>query len=171
VSAERLDELHPGLLPALRAHPGIAFVLVRSQRHGAVALGPRGTAFLAEGRVEGEDPLAPFGPNAARHLLRTDSFPHCPDLVLNSAYWEETDEVAAFEELVGSHGGMGGTQSHPFVLHPAELPWPDAPVVGAEAVHRILRGWLAALGHESYSSTDSPGASTRTSTSGVSSAT
>ena len=96
-------------------------MLVRSERHGPLALGPRGMVYLADGRVEGEDPLAAFGPNAVRHLLRTDSFPHCPDVILNSTYWEETGEVAAFEELVGSHGGMGGTQSHPFVLHPAEL--------------------------------------------------
>jgi uncharacterized membrane protein YvlD (DUF360 family) len=150
VSLERLERLHPRLLPTLREHPGIAFAMVRSQQHGAVALGPRGTHFLDEDRVEGDDPLEPFGPNAARHLRRTDSFPHCPDVMLNSAYWEETGEVAAFEELVGSHGGMGGTQSHPFVLHPAELAWPDEPVVGAEQVHRILCGWLAALGHESY---------------------
>jgi uncharacterized membrane protein YvlD (DUF360 family) len=153
VTMERLEELHPRLVPALREHPGIAFVMVRSERHGAVALGPRGTRFLDRGRVEGDDPLAPFGPNAALHLRRTDAFPHCPDLMVNSAYWEETGEVAAFEELVGSHGGLGGTQSHPFVLHPAELPWPVEPVIGAERVHRILRSWLAALGHSAYSST------------------
>lgn len=121
--------------------------------------------------MEGEDPLAPFGPNAAAHLRRTDSFPHCPDVIVNSSYWAETDEVAAFEELVGSHGGMGGTQSHPFVLHPAELPWPEAPVVGAERVHRILRGWLGSLGHAAYSSSDSPGEITRTSTLGANRAT
>jgi hypothetical protein len=121
--------------------------------------------------VEGDDPLAPFGPNAARHLRRTDAFPHCPDVMVNSAYWEETGEVAAFEELVGSHGGMGGTQSHPFVLHPSDLPWPSELVVGAEQVHRILRDWLARLGHTAYSSSDSPGDSSRTSTSGASSAT
>lgn len=71
--------------------------------------------------------------------------------MVNSTYWTDTDEVAAFEQLVGSHGGMGGTQSHPFVLHPADL---DAPVpddlVGAEAVHRRLRTWLVQLGHEEY---------------------
>ena len=70
--------------------------------------------------VEGEDPLAPFGPNAARHVKRTDGFPHCPDIVVNSTYWADTDEVAAFEELVGSHGGMGGGQSFPFALVPAD---------------------------------------------------
>ncbi len=171
VTMERIEELHPRLLRTLREHPGIAFALVRSGRRGPVALGPRGAHFLDDGSVEGQDPLAPFGDNAARHLRRTDAFPHCPDVVLNGTYWEETGEVAAFEELVGSHGGMGGTQSHPFVLHPADLPWPDEPVVGAEAVHQVFRGWLAALGHEAYRSSASPGASTRTQTSGASSAT
>jgi uncharacterized membrane protein YvlD (DUF360 family) len=150
VTLERLEQLHPRLLPALRDHPGIAFAMVRSERHGTVALGRDGVHHLAGGHVEGDDPLAPFGPEAARHLRRTDSFPHCPDVMVNSTYWEETGEVAAFEELVGSHGGMGGTQSHPFVLHPAGLPWPEEPVVGAEQVHRILTGWLAALGHAAY---------------------
>jgi len=171
VTLERLERLHPGLLPALRGHPGIGFALVRSERRGAVALGAAGAHFLDEERVEGEDPLEPFGPNAVRHLRRTDRFPHCPDVVVNSAYWEETGEVAAFEELVGSHGGLGGTQSHPFVLHPAELAWPAEPVVGAERVHRVFRGWLAGLGHAAYSSSESPGESSRTSTSGASSAT
>jgi uncharacterized membrane protein YvlD (DUF360 family) len=171
VTMERLGELYPRLMDALREHPGIAFAMVRSERDGTVALGARGTHFLDGGRVEGEDPLAAFGPNAATHLRRTDAFPHCPDIMVNSPYWDETGEVAAFEELVGSHGGLGGTQSHPFVLHPADLAWPEDPVVGAEQVHRILRGWLAGLGHSAYSSSDSPGESRRTSTSGASSAT
>jgi uncharacterized membrane protein YvlD (DUF360 family) len=150
VTLERLTELYPRLVPALREHPGIGFVLVRSAQHGAVALGRDGANYLDRGEVEGMDPLAPFGPNTAGHLRRTDSFPHCPDLVVNSEYWPETDEVAAFEELVGSHGGVGGPQSHPFACFPAELGWPDDPVVGAERIHRVFRGWLADLGHASY---------------------
>jgi uncharacterized membrane protein YvlD (DUF360 family) len=166
VTLERLEVLHPRLVPALREHPGIGFVLVRSERHGALAIGRQGTHFLDEDRVEGVDPLAPYGPNAPEHVRRTDRFPHCPDILLNSTFWPEFGEVAAFEQLVGSHGGMGGTQSFPFVLHPVDLEWPEAEVVGAERVHRILRGWLAALGHSSYaeSEVDSPGESTRTST-------
>ena len=165
VTLERIEALYPRLIPALRAHPGIGFTLVRSEREGAMAIGPRGTYFLDEDRVEGEDPLAPFGPNAADHLRRTDGFPHCADLMLNSTHWEEFGEVAAFEELVGSHGGMGGTQSFPFVLHPSELDWPAEEVVGAERVHRIFRGWLAGMGQDAYASeVDSPGESTRVST-------
>jgi uncharacterized membrane protein YvlD (DUF360 family) len=150
VTLERLEALHPRLLPALCDHPGIGFVLVRSERHGALALGKSGIHYLDSGRIEGADPLAPFGPNAAAKVRRTDGFPHCPDLVVNSTYWPEMEEVAAFEELVGSHGGMGGPQSFPFVLFPADLPWPQEGVLGAETVHRILRGWLARLGHELY---------------------
>lgn len=165
VSLERIEALYPGLLPTLRDHPGVGFVLVRSERHGALAIGDGGTHRLDEGRVEGEDPLAPFGPNAADHVRRTDGFEHCADLMVNSRFWPEFGEVAAFEELVGSHGGLGGTQSHPFVLHPAELEWPEEEVIGAESVHRIFRGWLAGLGQTAYASeVDSPGASARTST-------
>jgi uncharacterized membrane protein YvlD (DUF360 family) len=150
VTLERLESRWPNLIPTLRDHPGIGFVLVRSERDGATVIGARGTNYLDQGRVEGEDPLAPFGPNAVRHVKRTDGFPHCPDLVLNSAYWEETDEVAAFEELVGSHGGMGGEQSFPFALVPAEWEPPSEDVVGAEAMHVQFRNWLADLGHDAY---------------------
>jgi uncharacterized membrane protein YvlD (DUF360 family) len=166
VTLEQLETMHPRLLPALRDHPGIGFVLLRSERRGAMVIGAAGTNFLDDGLIEGEDPLLPYGPNAAAHVRRTDGFPHCPDLVLNSTFWEDFEEVAAFEELVGSHGGMGGTQSHPLVLHPADLPWPEEEVVGAESVHRIFRSWLAALGQEAYAESEvaSPGSSTRTST-------
>lgn len=149
VTLERLETLYPRLLPALREHPGIGFVLVRSERDGAMAIGADGINYLTQERVEGADPLEPFGPNAARHVLRTDGFPHCPDIVVNSTYWRDMEEVAAFEELVGSHGGMGGTQSFPFVLHPVKLEMPDE-VVGPEAVHRELRRWLVELGHPEY---------------------
>jgi uncharacterized membrane protein YvlD (DUF360 family) len=150
VTLERLEELHPRLVAVLRDHPGIGFVVVRSARHGAVALGAEGTHFLDEERVEGDDPLAPFGPNAAAHVRRTDGFPHCPDILVNAEFSPDTEEVAAFEELVGSHGGMGGSQSFPFVLFPAELPYPDQDVVGAETMHSVLRRWLVELGHDAY---------------------
>ena len=158
VSLEQIEALYPGLLPALRGHPGIGFVLVRSQEHGGVVLGAAGTHYLDEGRVEGSDPLAPYGPNAARHVRRTDGFEHCPDIVLNSTYWPQWDEVAAFEELVGSHGGLGGSQSHPFLLHPVPLALPEQELVGAEAVHRELRRWLVQLGHGEYAEPEEAGA-------------
>ena len=150
VTFEQLQRLHPRLLPALRDHPGVGFILVRSERHGAVVVGRSGARFLDEDRVEGEDPLAPFGPHAHLHVRRSDGFRHCPDLMINSTYWPEFEEVAAFEELVGSHGGMGGPQSYPMVLHPAEFDWPAGEVIGPETVHLIFRRWLTQLGHDSY---------------------
>ena len=133
---------------------------MRSDQHGATVLGAGGVRFLDEGRGEGDDPLAGFGDNAERHVLRTDGFAHCPDIVLNSTYWAESDEVAAFEQLVGSHGGLGGTQSFPFLLHPVELELPGGHIVGAEAVHRHLRRWLVTLGQEEYAQPDRPAEAT-----------
>ncbi len=150
VSLERISALYPGLIPALVEHPGVGFILVRSDEDGPVAMGKNGRRLLGDDTVEGEDPLTPFGPNAADHVRRTDGFTHCPDIVLNSTYWAETDEVAAFEELVGSHGGMGGEQSHPFVLAPSDWDFPSEPIVGAETMHRRMRLWLADLGHDAY---------------------
>ena len=149
VTLEQLDALYPRVIPALTKHPGVGFVLVRSERDGALAIGAEGVNYLDQERVDGADPLAPFGPNAARHVLRTDGFAHCPDIVVNSTYWQDMDEVAAFEELVGSHGGMGGAQSFPFVLHPTRLKMNEA-TVGPEVVHGDLRRWLVQLGHAEY---------------------
>jgi len=141
LTLERIEDLYPALLDALRSHPGIGFVMVDSA-NGGVALGAEGVNWFEAGKIEGVDPLAAFGPNAVQHVLRTHRFSNCPDIMVNSTWWSDMDEVAAFEELVGSHGGMGGTQSHPFVLHPVDLAWPEEPVVGAENVHRVLKSWL-----------------------------
>jgi uncharacterized membrane protein YvlD (DUF360 family) len=150
VTLEEIDARYPRLIPALRGHPGIGFVFIRSQEHGAVAFGAGGAHYLDEDRVEGDDPLAPFGRNAPAHVRRTDRFSNCPDLIVNSAYWPETEEVAAFEELCGSHGGMGGTQMFPFALVPTGVSFPDELVVGPGELHVWLRRWLAELGHDAY---------------------
>ena len=102
-----------------------------------------GVRYLADDRVDGTDPLIPFGPHAADHLRRTSSFDNCPDLLVNSFYDPATDEGAAFEELIGFHGGLGGRQSHPFILAPVGLPEPTEELVGALSVHRLFKSWLA----------------------------
>ncbi len=154
LTMEEIDARHPDLLPALRAHPHVGWLLVRSAEHGAVALGVRGANYLREGRVEGEDPLAPFSPTAAAHLLRTDGFTHVPDIMVNSFYDEQLDEGCAFEELISFHGGMGGPQTRPFILHPAELEAPDEPIIGAEAAFRVLAGWRRRLQGEAAPAAD-----------------
>jgi uncharacterized membrane protein YvlD (DUF360 family) len=146
MTLEQMIELFPRLIDGLSRHPGIGFLLVRSADHGAVAIGPRGRHHLDEDRVEGVDPLEPFGPHAASDLRRLDSMPNVGDIVLNSSLDPETDEVAAFEELVGSHGGAGGWQTKAFLLYPREWSEPIGQLVGALAVHRQLVTWLAAAG-------------------------
>ncbi len=141
VTMERIEARHPALLRTLREHPHVGFVMVRSERDGPVVLGREGIRHLASGVVEGEDPLAPFGPGAARHLLRADGFAHAPDVLVNSFYDPVTEEGCAFEELISFHGGLGGPQTRPFILHPVTLPAPTEPVVGAAAVHGLLSGW------------------------------
>ena len=74
------------------------------------------------------------------HLLRTDGFPHVADIMVGSFYDPVMDEGCAFEELISFHGGIGGSQTQPFILHPAELELPAEPIVGAASVHGILLG-------------------------------
>jgi uncharacterized membrane protein YvlD (DUF360 family) len=144
LTLEDIGERHPALIPALRGHPDIAFLLVRSASDGAMALGASGSRRLADDAVTGDDPLAGFSPTAARHLRRVDGFPNVADVVVNSFYDPVTDEGCAFEELISFHGGLGGPQTRPFILHPAHLRTPGEPLVGAEAVHRLLVSWRAA---------------------------
>ena len=96
-------------------------------------------------RVEGEDPLASFSPTAPQHLLRTDGFEHVGDIMVGSFYDADLDEGCAFEELISFHGGIGGPQTRPFILHPAQLEVPEGPIVGAASVHGILSGWRQQL--------------------------
>jgi uncharacterized membrane protein YvlD (DUF360 family) len=141
LTLEEIQERHPELIRALVEHPHIGFVLVRSSEHGPVAIGASGVNRLADGTVEGDDPLASFSPGAAQHLRRTDGFPHVPDIVVNSFYDPQLDEGCAFEELISFHGGLGGPQTRPFVLHPVTLPVPAEPIVGAAALHGLFVSW------------------------------
>ena len=145
LTLEQITERHPALLPALCEHPHIAFVLVHSAADGAVAIGAHGSQRLDDGAVTGIDPLAGFSANARDHLRRADGFAHVADIVVNSFYDPVAEEGCAFEELICFHGGMGGPQTEAFILHPVALPVPPEPLVGAEAVHAVLRDWRTAV--------------------------
>jgi hypothetical protein len=145
LSLEEIDRRHPELISALRNHPHVGFLMVRSDNDGPVVLGPRGTHYLNQNRVKGEDPLAPFSSNAATHLRRTDRFESVPDILVNSFYDPNLEQGCAFEELISFHGGLGGPQTRPFILHPVHLPVPSKPIVGATAVHEVLAGWRRSL--------------------------
>ena len=145
LTLEEIQARHPDLIDALRTHEHIGWLLVRSAEHGAVVLGPAGTRYLDEDRVEGQDPLAPFSPTAALHLRRTDGFAHVADIMVGSFYDPALEEGCAFEELICFHGGLGGAQTRPFILYPPTLTLPPGPIIGAAAVHSVLSGWRNGL--------------------------
>src|SRR4029453_6854712 len=125
--------------------PHVGWLLVRSEADGAVVLGANGVHYLTQNRVEGEYPLGAFSPTAPLHLLRTDGFRHVADIMVGSFYDPDLDDGCAFEELISFHGGLGGPQTQPFILHPHELPLPDGDIVGAASVHAVLRSWRQQL--------------------------
>ncbi len=146
MSYEQMEEAFPGLIKKLAQHEGIGFVMVHSEKEGAQVIGGKGTYYLKDDRIEGENPLAGFLPNAPMHLRRTDSFKYVPDLLVNSFYDPLKDEAAAFEELIGSHGGMGGAQSFPFILYPADWELDKLPpIIGAENVYKVLKERLETI--------------------------
>ena len=142
---EELNKYFPDLIHGIINNEYVGFILVKSQEHGDLAIGKNGTYFLDSGEIEGENPLEGFGDNIVMHLKRTSSFEHTPDILVNSFYDEEADEVCAFEELVGSHGGAGGDQSKPFILYPSSWNVGDDEIIGAENIYKLLKENLAEL--------------------------
>ena len=65
--------------------------------------------------------------------------------MVGSFYYPALDEGCAFEELISFHGGLGGSQTRPFILSPPGLPVPDGPILGAAAVHALLSDWRRGL--------------------------
>jgi len=146
MTLEQIELEHPGLVAALAAHPQIGWVMVRSEHEGAVVLGASGSYRLRDDSVTGTDPIADYGVNAASHLRRHDGFSQCPDLLIGGAYLPQEDEIVPFEEFMGSHGGLGGAQMHPFALVPTSWSETDAPIVGAATMHHELKRWMVESG-------------------------
>ncbi|MBO4255709.1 hypothetical protein GRC12_17750 [Streptomyces griseorubiginosus] len=148
MSKEEIDARHPALLTTLANHPGIGFLLVRSEEHGGLVLGAHGAEIPLARLDDDPGPLEVFGPGAADAVRRTHSFPHTADIMVNSFHDPADGEVLAFEEQIGSHGGLGGAQARPFLLSPLAFSEPveeGSELVGAEQVHRVLRRWLREL--------------------------
>ena len=120
-------------------------MLVRSAADGPVVARRRdGSPALADDQVREATRSPASRRTRPRHLRRTDGFAHVPDILVNSFYDPVTEEGCAFEELISFHGGMGGPQTQ--AVHPSTrrtCPRPTEPLVGAEAVHRVLRRWRA----------------------------
>jgi uncharacterized membrane protein YvlD (DUF360 family) len=142
LTVEEISEQFPRLIPGLMAHPGISFVLANSSVDGGVVFGAEGVYYLDNDHIAGVNPLANFGPFAAEHLRRANKFDNAPDLYVNSMFDPETEEGAAFEELVGNHGGLGRAQQRHFILHPAISDAGPDPIVGAAHLSKIMKQWI-----------------------------
>ncbi|BCW70562.1 phage holin family protein [Arthrobacter sp. NicSoilB8] len=142
-----LDRRWPALVPGLAGHAGVGFVAGIDDHGQAWAIGSGGRINITSGAVEGADPLANFGSHAARMLGRALMHPEAPDLYVNSTVDPLTGDVAAFEGLVGSHGGLGGWQDRALLLGPAEFMagLPER-IEGAGELHRLLVAMLESGG-------------------------
>jgi uncharacterized membrane protein YvlD (DUF360 family) len=150
MSVEEILAHYPRLVPGLLTHPGVGVIVAQSEEAGPVVLGKNGGIYqLADGRITEPNPLAPYSKHTARHLLALAEYKNCGDLVLFSQFDPVTLEGAAFEELVGFHGGIGGWQTQPFLLYPSHFesePLPE--IVGAGEVYQVIKRWRTHLGHE-----------------------
>ncbi|HSD83584.1 MAG TPA: phage holin family protein [Anaerolineae bacterium] len=126
VSLSEINTEHPQLVDELVMQAGIGFVIVYNDESTPLVLGKAGARDLVTGIVTGVDPLQPYArPDLrAQQLWRVAQFPHAGDLIIVSTLYHD-EQVAAFEELVGSHGGLGGEQTTAFLLHPADVHMPD----------------------------------------------
>lgn len=144
LTEEEIVAAFPRLIPGLAHHEGVGFVLVTSARDGAKVIGASGTNYLDEERIDGEDPLADHGPNAARHLRRHSLFTNCPDILVHGRYDPDSGEVVSFEETRGLHGGLGGPQAQPFLLYPNSLRV-GGPLIGARSLYDVFIRWRQEL--------------------------
>ena len=144
---QALESQWPALIPGLAGHPGVGFVAGIDEGGQSWAIGSGGRLNLASGAVEGTNPLAGFGSHAARVLARALLHPEAPDLYVNSTVDPVTDDVAAFEGLVGSHGGLGGWQDRAMLIGPTDLMagLPER-IEGAGELHRVLVAMLESCG-------------------------
>jgi len=126
ITLNELNAAYPGMVDNLVQHEGIGFVVAYEDDGEPVAFGKNGARNLHTGDVTGEDPLKPFGDVELRswQVRRIADFPNSGDLLLNSPVYPD-GTVAAYEELIGSHGGLGGEQTDAFIFHPGDMEIPE----------------------------------------------
>ena len=135
---EQIEDAFPGLINGLSHHEGIGFVMVKSDIYDTMVFSKDDVLFLDDEEYYGNPFLDKYGKNIIKKLKRTDKFGHVPDILVNSEYNIEEDEVYAFEELIGSHGGAGGNQQYPFILYPSN--WNlESEIFGAENVYKFFK--------------------------------
>jgi len=131
--------LYPDLLTDLLAQESIGLILGRHEGRPAI-VAPSGVLPLSVEDADDEDhPLSTLREprRAAEQLRRLASFPHSGDLILLGA-WSDDGSVVCFEDQWASHGGLGGPQGYPFILHPTHNGWNIDAINNAEQLHRCF---------------------------------
>ena len=155
LTLDDLDRRWHRLVPGLLDHPGIGFVAGVDDSGTPWAIGRTGRRNLTSDQVTGTDPLEQFGLHAAHTLRRAVLLAEAPDLYVNSALDPVTNDVNAFEGLVGSHGGLGGWQDQGMLLAPAVLMSAiPSRIEGADALHDVLVGMLERCGQRTAANQD-----------------
>ena len=126
VSLNELNAAYPSMVDTLVDHEGIGFVVAYDDDGVPLVFGENGARNLYTGDVTGVDPLIPFGDVdlRAKQVKRVADFPHSGDLIINSTLYPD-GTVAALEELIGNHGGLGGEQTDAFIFHPDDMQVPE----------------------------------------------
>ncbi len=126
ITLNELNAAYPGMVDALVQHEGIGFVVAYEDDDEPVAFGKTGARNLHTGDVVGDDPLLPFGDVELRNwqVRRIADFSNAGDLLINSTFYPD-GTVAAMEELIGNHGGLGGEQTDAFIFHPGDMEIPE----------------------------------------------
>jgi uncharacterized membrane protein YvlD (DUF360 family) len=126
ITLNEFNAAYPGMVKAVVDHPGVGFVVGYDDDLVPIVLGKGGQRNLHSGVVTGEDPLAAYGMGDFRagQVRRVADFPHTGDLMVMSTLYPD-GTVAAMEELIGNHGGLGGEQTDAFILHSMDMPVPE----------------------------------------------
>ncbi|MGE5602780.1 MAG: alkaline phosphatase family protein, partial [Nitrososphaerales archaeon] len=137
VTRSELDATYPGLFSGLLAHEGVGAIVAYEADGTPMVWGKTGNRNLRTGAIEGEEPLRMYGDPGVRaeQLSRLADFPNNGDLTIFSTVYPD-GTVAAMEELIGSHGGMGGVQTDAFLFHPKAVTVP--PTTNSADVFKIL---------------------------------
>lgn len=137
IKLSELNAAYPGMVDGLQKHEGVGLIVAYEDDGTPAAFGKKGARNLHTGKIVGEDPLKMYGDPELRaeQVRRIADFPHSGDLtVISTVYPDGT--VAALEELIGSHGGIGGEQTDAFIFHPADMP--VSPTKNSADVFHIL---------------------------------
>jgi hypothetical protein len=144
ITTEFLLERYPVLLERLVSHEGIGFVITTNNEGEPLLMGKEGMRRLRSGTVEGVDPLIPFAngeslETLSKTLTVLSSYPSAGDIILNGRQLPN-GSVVSFENQRGTHGGLGGDQTRPFIIYPRRFRTRGEDRVGSlDEIHAFLK--------------------------------